>query len=35
VLELAAFKKPDDFIAGVMDKVLSEVGQKLNKLLTV
>lgn len=34
VLELAAFKKPDDFIAGVMDKVLSEVGQKLNKLLT-
>jgi hypothetical protein len=34
VLELAAFKKPDDFTAGVMDKILSEVGQKLNKLLT-
>ncbi len=34
VLELAAFKKPDESTTRILDKVLSEVGQKLNKFIT-
>jgi hypothetical protein len=34
VLELAAFKKPDENTSRILEKVLSEVGHKLNKFIT-
>jgi hypothetical protein len=34
VLELAAFKKPDEVTRKILDQVLSETGLKLNKLIT-
>jgi putative methionine-R-sulfoxide reductase with GAF domain len=34
VLEIAAFKKPDETTGSIMDKVLTEVGHKLNKYIT-
>jgi hypothetical protein len=34
VLELATFKKPDEHIGEVLNKILSEVGLKINKFIT-
>jgi hypothetical protein len=34
VLELAAFTKPDAATTNILDKILSEVGEKLNKFIT-